>query len=87
MAGDPGEDDFLDASLFFLSSKRMSRDFLRQKDEAVVKVLSILTEEEVTAFGSLDEAINELRSINELGRGSEVTRMASLWRQSRINKL
>lgn len=82
MVEKPSEEQALEAAYFLAASKRLKRDFLKEDDASISKVLSTLSEDDVRSFG-LDASISDINSLIELGIYENVSRMSSIWADSR----
>jgi hypothetical protein len=83
MAGKVTDEQMLFAAYFLLASKRFSRDFMREKDESIAKVLSALSDKEVEELGDIKGALSEIDGLVKLGIVENIQKMANTWEMSR----
>ena len=72
-----------DAAMYFIASKRLSKDFRKSGGEEIAKVISVFSIDEVKSFGDLKTAKSEVETLLSLGIKQNVESMAEIWRQSR----
>ncbi len=77
------DEELKHAVYYVLASKKLGREFRKEGDEVVAKVISTLSVSEVKELGSYDTALSELQSLAEIGCIQEIRRMAKTWEHSR----